>query len=313
MTKPPEKALAERIRQLRRRHFGPHGKAEFARLLGVELAEFERFERGKLPSGELMIRMCELTGEDLQWLLTGVSGRGTVVISGTRSRHQDLLARIARALDARPELATPLEAFVDLLLRGEAARSGARPALPAVAPDELIPVFDPDEWPDELPDPDGPGGCRVLAPLPAEQELAAVERIEARLAEPALEYEPHALRAVTLLALPEPAGRLSRFIHSRDLARCFPAAFGVQVEDEAMRPMFAPGDVLISAPGAEPTVGQPALCKFAERGQDRCRIWLGQDETNVHLGRVADGGHEQVPRAALRWSREVLYRVAQAA
>jgi hypothetical protein len=63
----------------------------------------------------------------------------------------------------------------------------------------------------------------------------------------------------------------------------------------------------------KPAVGRPALCKFTDRADDRCRIWLGQDEEYVHLGRVSDGRHEQMPRAQLRWSLEVLYRVARAA
>jgi len=109
-----EKALTERIRQLRRRHFGAGGKAEFARRLDLPLEEYERFERGRLPPGDVMLRMCELTGEDLQWLLTGVAARGTVVISGTRGRHQDFLTRLARLLDEKPTLAAPLEAFVEL-------------------------------------------------------------------------------------------------------------------------------------------------------------------------------------------------------
>ena len=36
----PEKALAERIRQLRRRHFGPRGKDEFARCLTEKLLTY---------------------------------------------------------------------------------------------------------------------------------------------------------------------------------------------------------------------------------------------------------------------------------
>lgn len=309
----PEKALAERIRQLRRRHFGPRGKDEFARQLGIRLDEYEGFERGKLPPGELMVRMCELTGEDLQWLLTGVAGRGTVVISGTRNRHQNLLTQIARALDAQPRLAAPLEAFLDLLLRSEPTQRESAPGLPALAPDDLIPVFGPGQWPDELPDPDDPGGCRALARISLEQPLTAIEQAHARLAEPAMEYDPAAFRSVRLLAAPDAAGRHRRFVQSREVARCFPAVFGVALDDEVMQPMFAPGDVLVTAAGAEPAVGRPALCKFADHADDRCRIWLGEDDQHVHLGRVSDGQEEQMPRAQLRWSREVLYRVAQAA
>ncbi|MFQ5805143.1 MAG: helix-turn-helix domain-containing protein [Phycisphaerae bacterium] len=308
-----EKALAQRIRELRRRHFGPRGKAEFAQKLGLPLEEYERFERGKLPPGELMVRMCELTGEDLQWLLTGRAARGAVVISGARRRHQHLLTQIARALDARPGLAAPLEAFLGLLLRGEDARQQAAPSLPTPAPTELIPLFGRNEWPDELPDPDGPGGGRQLAPILPQEPLTNAERVSASLAEPAMEYDRAALHDVTVLALPDATGPARRFVQSGEVARCFPMVFGVVLDDETMEPMFLAGDSLLVAVGVEARIGRPALCKFADRADDRCRVWLGEDEKHVHLGRVSDGQHEQMPRAQLRWSLEVLYRVAQAA
>ena len=309
----PEKELAQRIRELRRRHFGPRGKDEFARRLGLAREEYDRFEVGRLPPGELMVRMCELTGEDLQWLLTGVSSRGTVVISKTRSRHQNLLTQIAQALDARPTLAAPLEAFLDLLLRGEDARRQTAPELPEPPSDGLIPLFASNQWPDELPDPDGPGGGRMLAPILSGESLAIAERVSAGLSEPAMECDRSTLRNVTLLGLPDVAGATRRFVQSREVARCFPAAFGVVLDDDTMAPMFAAGDALLVTAGAGPQVGRPALCKSVDRADDRCRIWLGEDEEHVQLGRVCDGLHEQMPRTELRWSLEVLYRVAPAA
>jgi len=307
-----EKALAQRIRALRRRHFGPRGKAEFARKLGLRLEEYERFEGGKLPPGELMVRMCELTGEDLQWLLTGVAARGTVVISEARSRHRNLLTQIAQALDARPGLAAPLEAFLELLLRGESVRQQAAPKLATPAPSELIPLFGRDEWPEELPEPDGSGG-HVLAPVLPQEPLTTAERRSASLAEPAMEYDRSTLSTVTVLAVPEATGLARRFVQSREVARCFPTIFGVVQDDATMEPMFIVGDLLLVAVGVGPRIGRPALCKFADRANDRCRVWLGEDGQYVQLGRVSDGQHEQVPRAELRWSLEVLYRVAEAA
>jgi hypothetical protein len=135
----------------------------------------------------------------------------------------------------------------------------------------------------------------------------------ARLAEPAMEYDREALGSVGLVTLADANGRTRRFVRSRAIARCFPMAFGVLQDDESMAPMFAPEDLLLTAVGVEPTIGKPALCKFRDHAADRCRIWLGEDSEHVHLGRAADGRHERMPRAQLRWSLEVLYRVAQAA
>lgn len=310
--KRPEQALAERIRELRRRHFGPRGKATFAERLDLSLEEYERFERGTVPPGEVLVRMCEATGEDLQWLLTGVASRGTVVISGTRNRHQELLTRLARLLDAHPRLAAPIEAFVDLLARGEEVRAEARPALPVPEAGALIPVFEPHELPATLPgDDDGPGGF-PLAPPPGEWQMG--ERATAQLAEPAGAYEPDAFRAVELVSLAGDASRPPRqFIHSREIAACFPGIFGVRLADDAMRPMFRAGDAALAAVGAPARVGRPALCRLRNEREVRCRVWLGEDGGYVQLGRLADGELERHSPEDVCWSLEVLFRLAPAA
>ena len=147
----PEKALAERIRELRRRHFGTRGRAQFAERLNLPLNEYARYERGTVPPGEVLVRICDATGEDLQWLLTGTASRGTVVISGARNRHQDLLARLAQVLDTRPQLARSLESFLDLLLAGDDVERDAAKALSHIPAGGLIPVYAPAQWPESLP------------------------------------------------------------------------------------------------------------------------------------------------------------------
>jgi|GEM_PF-1348468 len=309
----PERELAKRIRELRRRHFGARGKDEFARQLGMTRDEYDKFEDNRLPPGELMVRMCEITGEDLQWLLTGVSSRGAVVISGARRRHQNLLTRIASSLDADPKLAGPLEAFFDLLTQGGELRPRTDDALPSPNAGALLPVFKQNEWPATLPEPDDSGGGMPLTPILAEQALACSERQPARLSEPTLEPDVATARQINLITMPDNTGQARLFIESRNIARGLPASFGVVMADDTMAPMFAMNDVLVVATGGGPLLGGPALCKFERSEDDRCRIWLGQDENTIQLARVSDGENEQMPRAQLRWALEVLYRVAPAA
>ncbi len=307
-----EEALARRIKELRRRHFGPQGAERFAGQLRVSLEEYARYERGVVPPGEVLVRICEVTGEDLQWLLTGVAARGTVVIAGTRGRHQDLLARLARLLDERPQMAAPVEAFVDLLARTPAPRSEEATALQAPRVERLIPIFEPEELPAALDaGADGRPGPFELVPLGESPEPA--ERATLALAEPAMHYESAAFRTAELLTLCGTDGRRRRCLHSTEIANCFPSAFGVSLSDQSMMPMFAAGDVALVAVGVEPRVGCPALCRVAEETGVRCRIWLGDEGGRVRLGRVADGECEEVPREKVLWSLEVLYRLARAA
>ena len=303
----PEKALAQRIRELRRRQYGPRGKAEFARRLGVPPDEYERYERTTIPPGDVLVRMCEATGEDLQWLLTGVASRGTVVISQARTRHQDLLTRLAQLLDDKPALAAPVEAFVDLLVRGETAQTEIARQLPMPTPRDLIPIFDDDSLPLHLPT---KGAPLVLAASFANASVTL--RQAASLAEPASEYERDALRPIELLTLQAEDGTDRQCVCSSEIAGCFPDMFGVRLHDSAMAPMFGDGDAALASPGSIARIGRPALCRLADDPRVRCRIWLGEDEAGVHLGRLADGAMEHVERANVCWSLEVLYRLAAA-
>jgi len=301
-------SLAERIRQLRQRHFGRRGKSALAESLGLSAAQIERFERGEIPSGELLVRMCEITGEDLQWLLTGKAARGSVVISGARERHRDLLSRIAVTLDDDPLVARQLEAFLDLLKDGRGAQDAAVRALPAPADGALIPIF---EW-DELED-EPPGAARsVAAHALAPRGSHALARVRALLSEPA-HAERTAPRVVCLIEAPCGAGRRRTYVHSPDVARCFPGAFGARIESDALAPMFEPGDYALLAPEAAPTLGRPALCRCAGEPGARIGIWLGHDGEDAVLGRLKDGRQERVARANVRWSLEALFRVALAA
>lgn len=308
----PEKALSGRIRELRRRHYGAKGKDEFARRLGLSRAEYDSLEEGRLPSGELMVRMCEITGEDLQWLLTGVSARGTVVISGTRRRHRDLLTRIARSLDEKPKLATPLEAFFELLTHSGGQRRQTQSAELSEAKEELLPIYG-DVWPEQLPGSDDSGGTGLPAPKVDRAELVCAARVTNFLIEPDLEGRAPALRRIDIVSIADASGRTARYVESAELAKWFPGAFGLVLHDEAMKPMCNPGDVLLVVPGEEPQLGRPAACKCKDPDEEFCRIWLGREGDRLRLARVADGASEEISSERLCWALDVMYRLTPAA
>lgn len=308
-----QQALTERIKQVRRRHYGPRGKAEFAEKLGLSPDEYQRFERGVIPPGDVMVRICETTGEDLQWLLTGVSARGTVVISGARGRHQDLLARIATLLDLKPGVAGPLDAFVGLLQEGEHVRLDAATAtLPD--PSELIPILEADELPDSWPNPDDDPGRFPLAAPPKDIE-SVIQTCPAGLTEAVecVEGAEPDVRSVSIVTLRTGTEHERRWVRSRELAKCFPGMLGVDISDDAMAPALSPGDTALVVPEVEARLGRPALCKFAGESAPRCRVWLGEQGGEVCLGRSHDGAEERMVSSALLWSVEVLYRVRSAA
>ncbi len=298
--------LAARLRELRRRHFGPRGKAQLAEKLGVSPETYETYERGTVPPGELLLRICELTGEDLQWLLTGVASRGAVVISGARRRHQDLLVRIAQALDSEPSHARPIEAFLDLLLSSQPTKPPDR-GLPGPTEAMDIPILSASQAPEYLDEP--------LEALPALagplQSGRSVPASTALLYEPSLRYFPGSARSAQLIRTVD--AERGEFLRSAEILRVFPNAFAVRLEDDSMRPMFEKGDAVVVAPGTVSRVGRPALVKLAGEVGACCRIWLGAHDGVAVLGRLDDGAQESPASDRIRWSLEALFRVVWAA
>jgi len=308
----PQSALAQRIRELRRRHFGPRGKARFAERLGLTLDQYEAFERGVIPPADVLVRICETTGEDLQWLLTGIAARGTVVIAEARGRHRAILTRLANLLERRSTTANAVDAFLDLLERS-AEQPGEAAARHLAAPLQLIPVLDAADLPTTLPPENFPGSDArfELVPLGEPTPVGTPEPVA--LAEPAMEYSASALRHAELVHVRTATGQTCCCLRNPGIANCFSHPFGVRLTNDSMRPMFLPGDAAIVAVGCGPKVGRPALCRMADDPPARCRIWLGVDHSAVHLGRLVDGEMEHVARQRVLWSLEVLYRLAPAA
>lgn len=307
---PAAKQLGTRIRELRKRHFPHNGSATLAEALGISAGELERFERGVVPSGDLLVRLCELTGEDLQWLLTGHAARGTVVIAGARRRHQDLLTRLAQALDRYPRLSGQIERFFEVA-ETAAKLEESRPALPesTSGPRRLIPIFDEDQ-PPPLADP--PETRRAWLELRAEQ-LVTLGDSAAELIEPTDSGGEPQMRAVNWVRARDREGRTREFLDSHGALDMLPDLLAVTVSDASMRPLVEPGDAVIVSPSVPPELGRPALLLIEGQSRVACRVWLGPDGDGVNLGRAADGATQRVARASIRWALDVMFCARRAA
>ncbi len=305
--------LGRRIADLRRRHFGSRGRAEFARLLQVDQAEYLRYERGRVPPGDVLVRMCETTGEDLQWLLTGVAGRGTMVISGARDRHQRLIESVARLLEGSPDSAGPLEAFVTLLAQGAAAVESAAPRLPEPPARALIPVVEDADLPIRI-SASGESTDNHPRRLPIQAATArGVAERRATVVEPNVRAADSDGTAARIVMLEVPGGGPRECVEAPSIATCFSNMFAVRISDEAMAPLFRPGDLTLLSSAAGAQLGRPAVFRVASSPRPLCRVWLGENGSEVLLGRLSDGGEQAVPRGEVQWSLEALYRVRPAA
>lgn len=76
--------VGERIRSVR----GKKTQTEFAKALGVKKQNYiNRYERGRIPSPDLLVRIARIGRVSTDWLLTGKQGRaGTATTRGVQGR-----------------------------------------------------------------------------------------------------------------------------------------------------------------------------------------------------------------------------------
>ncbi len=77
----PQK-VGERIRAVR----GKRTQTEFAKALGVKKQNYiSRYERGRIPSPDLLVRIAEMGRVSIDWLLTGK--RGSKAVAAPQQSH----------------------------------------------------------------------------------------------------------------------------------------------------------------------------------------------------------------------------------
>ena len=103
--------ICRRIAELRLKAAGPRGKSAFAKRLGISPSTYDYYEGSRTPSAAMLVRIAEVTGADLHWLLTGKPG-----VAALRAEDHPVLCRAARLLADCPDAAGPFGAFVDLLI-----------------------------------------------------------------------------------------------------------------------------------------------------------------------------------------------------
>lgn len=108
--------ICGRITQVRLEVAGPRGKARFAKQLGISPSTYDYYESTRVPPVDVLLRMAEVAGVDISWLLTG--GGGT---PNGPSAGNPVVQRAAALLADSPDAAVPLAAFIDLLAEVQAA------------------------------------------------------------------------------------------------------------------------------------------------------------------------------------------------
>ena len=132
--------ICRRLTELRVAFSGPRGQSRFAGRLGLTASTYANYEKTRIPPPTLLVRVCELTGADLVWLVTGKAAgppgptaAGEAGLSSpadlwaSNPQHRAIIQRVADMLTNRPADLAVLVAFLDLLEeKARVERAGLR-------------------------------------------------------------------------------------------------------------------------------------------------------------------------------------------
>jgi len=133
MSELPDNEICRRIANIRLELDGPRGKSAFAARLGLSPSTYEYYEQDRVPPAPVLVKIANLAGVDLRWLLTGK------VHTSPAPLDHPVLQRAAALIGAHPQAAAQLAAFVDLLSQAmefpQRAGEGASQAVPVAGQD----------------------------------------------------------------------------------------------------------------------------------------------------------------------------------
>jgi hypothetical protein len=149
-----ELSICRRLAELRVSLAGPRGQSRFAAQLGLTASTYANYEKTRVPPPTLLVRVCELTGADLVWLVTGKAtspavapaASGQVAPWAGNPQHGAIIQRVAQLLTNRPADLAALAAFLDLL--EEKARVEQSATIVADHSPVAPPVARKSGWPD---------------------------------------------------------------------------------------------------------------------------------------------------------------------
>jgi len=256
------------------------------------------------------VKIADLAGIDLRWLLTGESATAPVPVD------HPVLQRAAQMLRDCPEAAQPLAAFLDLLAESlKFPHPSSKPAdlpqtpesSPADAPDLRIPVLGrsaagvPQFWSPG----DQTSGLKTLAEL-----LARMSKQAPRRRMPALLTSDDAQGAVGVVTLDQPDSQdVVEYIAAHGVKARYRDAFAVRIDGDSMSPEIRHGDLVILSPAEPAADGRPAVIQLKQQIGVTCKLFRREGGL-VHLVPINEQfSPTVVPVDQVVWTMRVLARV----
>jgi len=307
-----EKQVISRLIELRTAFAGARGKNRFANALGISASTYNYYENDRLAPVGILLKICEITGVDLHWLLTGHAG------GGLQGSNDPLARKVEQAVAKYPAIRAGVNAFIDLYtqnleaklvqeglgLQGQAdvQRSGWIPILGRTAAG--IVHF----W-DKVNLPKGDVAITELEELV--EKYAFKDIVSSQSGQVSLDVQSRgyisdiANRKASIIHLSDGPGPVE-FIDCGEIKRRFADSFALHVDGDSMSPRLKDGDCVVLSPSIGAVEGQMAVVKLSDQVGVSCKIIRFEGE-DVHLISLNE---KYVTRVAakkdLLWSLAVL-------
>ena len=313
-----EKAVIDRVRRLREQYAGGRGKSKFAQALGISPSTYNYYENNRVPPVDILLKMCEVTGADLEWLLTGGSREKTFAFGP----NSELLEKLDDLLTNDPDLGEAIRAFIELLCEKKAVEKGLQSRIASSEPGRpgWIPVLGRTAagmvhfWDQTLlPDPKQAiteldelvkkhigkeiVGCvdgTVSIDLQARALMGRVKRHQANLIQVGGQEQKE----------------IVEFVQCEEIHELFPDSFALRVDGDSMSPRINDGDIVILSPSVAAAQGHIAIARVANQIGVTCKL-IRTTREHVHLIPINETYETKVvDKTDLLWALAVLCHIS---
>jgi len=313
-----EKTIIERVRFLRKQYAGDRGKSKFARALGISASTYSYYENNRLPPIEILLKICEVTGADLEWLLIGRGAEKRFPFGS----NSGLLRKLDDFCTNNPELTDAVLAFIELLCEKKGIEKEFHSKVLLAKPEQpgWIPVLGRTAagmvhfW-DQTFLPEPKQAVTELDELVKEHiGKAIIGSVDGKVS---VDLQARALvdglkrQKVNLIQIsgqgPE---QIVEFVQCEEIHKLFPDSFALQIDGDSMSPRINDGDIVILSPSVPAAQGQIGVARVANQIGVTCKL-MRTTEEGVHLIPINERYETKVvPKKDLLWALAVLCHVS---
>ncbi len=313
-----EKAIIERVKLLRQQYAGTRGKSKFARALGISPSTYSYYEDNRVSPIDILLKICDVTGADLEWLLKGQGSEKKIAFGANRR----LLQRLDDLITKNPEMTEPVLAFVELLCEKKGLEEKLDSEVLSTKPEEpgWIPIL-------------GRTAAGIvhfwdqsLLPEP-KQALTELDDLVKKHIGKTIIKSIDGTVSVDLLArvlvdglkiqqanLIQVSGhnenQIVEFIQCEEIHKLFPDSFALQVDGDSMSPKINDSDIVILSPSVAAAQGQIAIARIANQIGVTCKLIRTTDK-EVHLIPINEKYETKVvDKKDLLWALAVLCHIS---